>query len=116
MNMLGKSQADSIRSLWAFLASFIFNMLAKKWKIPTIWKVGASQQHKSRARNRFFIKNLEIDYFPDSNCHKHFVQLMQNDFCLFTEEKYILNFFKEKDGPYMLFRLQCLFLNQTCGP
>ena len=38
--MLGKSQADSIRSLWAFLASFIFNMLAKKWKIPTIWKAG----------------------------------------------------------------------------
>ena len=54
----------------------------------------------------FHKKKLEIDYFPDSNCHKHFVQLMQNDFCVFREEKY-LTFFKEKI--YMLFRLQCLF-------
>ena len=46
----------------------------------------------------FHKKNLEIDYFPDSNCHKHFVQLMQNDFCVFREEKY-LTFFKEKMDP-----------------
>ena len=72
MNMLGKSQADSICSLWAFLASFIFNMPAKKWKIPTIWKVGARQHHKNRARNRFFIKKPEVDYNPNSNFHIDF--------------------------------------------